>query len=247
MKNSIFFFIPLIIFVGIFVDETFAHNDYTKTKLLFQDDFETLNPNNWVLELQSNLGFVGIKNEKLEIDVPKGVTIWFKHRLKGNILIEYDAVVIDQAGPNDRVSDLNCFWMATDPRNPKDIFNSSRKPSGKFQDYDTLRLYYVGLGGHANTKTRFRRYDGTGSKPLLKKHDLSSENVLIEANKTYRIRLVAMGNQIRYYRDNHLIYDFVDEYPYRKGWFGIRTINNHMKVDNLKIYRIKKNNKYTKQ
>ena len=238
MKKPLFFFIPLIILVGISVSRAFVQDDLKKTKLLFQDDFENLN--NWVLELQSEDSFVGVKNGKLEIDVPKGASIWFKEKLEGNILIEYDAKVIDHNGPNDRVSDLNCFWMATDLRSPEDIFDSARKPSGMFHDYDTLQLYYVGMGGHNNTKTRFRRYDGKGGKPLLPEHDLIGDKVLLEANKSYKIKLIAMGNTVQFFRDDELIYDFKDENPYKKGWFGFRTINNHMSVDNFKVYRIKK-------
>ena len=236
-----FFFISFLL-VTISQFEAKAQYNFTKTRLLYEDNFKTVDPNDWISELQVKSGsFVGMKNGRMEIDIPKGATIWFSHKLKGNILIEYEATVINEGGPNDRVSDLNCFWMATDPGNPKDIFNSPRKASGKFNDYDVLQLYYVGMGGHHNTKTRFRRYDGTGAKPLLPEHDLSDPEVLIEPNRTYTIRLVAMGKQIQFYRDDQLIYDFRDESPYTQGWFGFRTVNNHMTVDNFKVYRIKKN------
>jgi len=218
-----------------------AEVDFIKKTLLYQDDFSSMNSNDWIAELQAESGnFVGIKDGALEIDVPKGATIWFKHKLEGNVLIEYQATVIDNKGSNDRVSDLNCFWMASDPRNIDDLFDSPRKASGKFHDYDTLQLYYVGMGGHNNTKTRFRRYDGKGNKPLLPGHDLSDKVDLIFPNKTCEIQLIAMGNQVQFFRDGKLVYDFVDESPYTQGWFGIRTIENHMIIDDFKVYRIEK-------
>ncbi len=128
--------------------------------------------------------------------------------------------------------------MASDPRNTADLFDSPRKASGKFHDYDTLQLYYVGLGGHDNTKTRFRRYDGKGNKPLLPEHDLEYLSDLIVPNKTCKIELVAMGNQVQFFRDGKLVYNFNDEFPYTQGWFGIRTIENHMTIDGFKVYRI---------
>lgn len=215
--------------------------DFIKKTLLYQDDFSSMNSSDWIVELQAETGnFVGINDGALEIDVPKGATVWYKHKLEGDILIEYKASVIDNDGPNDRVSDLNCFWMATDSRNTDDLFDSPRKASGKFHDYDTLHLYYVGMGGHNNTKTRFRRYNGKGDKPLLPEHDLEDKTDLIFSNKSYEIQLIAMGNKVQFFRDGKLVYDFVDESPYTQGWFGIRTIENHMTIDDFKVYRIEK-------
>jgi len=215
--------------------------DFIKKTLLYQDDFSSMNSSDWIVELQAETGnFVGINDGALEIDVPKGATVWYKHKLEGDILIEYKASVIDNDGPNDRVSDLNCFWMATDSRNTDDLFDTPRKASGKFHDYDTLQLYYVGMGGHNNTKTRFRRYNGKGDKPLLPEHDLEDKTDLIFPNKSYEIQLIAMGNKVQFFRDGKLVYDFVDESPYTQGWFGIRTIENHMTIDDFKVYRIEK-------
>jgi hypothetical protein len=215
--------------------------NFNKKTLLYQDDFSSNNSEDWITELEAESGNrVGVNKGCFEIDAPKGATVWYKHKLEGDILIEYRAIVIDNNGPNDRVSDLNCFWMASDPRRPDDLFNSFRKASGMFHDYDTLQLYYVGMGGHNNTKTRFRRYDGKGDKPLLPEHDLEDKMDLIFPNKICKIQLVVMGNQVQFFRDGKLVYDFIDESPYSQGWFGIRTIENHMAIDDFKVYRIEK-------
>jgi len=115
-----------------------------------------LDSTNWEIEMVAgDAAKVFSKNKKLTIDSPYGVTVWFKKQLDGNIIIEYDWKVIVDGGKNDRLSDLNQFWMATDPQN-KNLF--TRK--GKFADYDSLSLYYVGMGGNKNTTTRFRKYNG---------------------------------------------------------------------------------------
>jgi len=243
-KNTMRMFLTLIT-LGILIQacnqEGQVDSNFTKTDLLYQDDFNSLNSKDWISELQADSGnFVGLNKGSLEIDVSKGATVWFKHKLEGSILIEYQATVIDNKGTNDRVSDLNCFWMASDPRKTDDLFGSPRSASGKFHDYDTLQLYYVGMGGHNNTKTRFRRYDGKGNKPLLPGHDLEDKADLIIPNKRCLIQLVAMGSQVQFFRDGKLVYDFVDELPYTEGWFGIRTIENHMRIDDFKVYRIEK-------
>jgi len=117
----------------------------------------------------------------------------------------------------------------------------SEKRGGKFQNYHNLRLYYVGLGGHSNTKTRFRRYDGTGKRPILPEHDLSDKKYLIKANKTNKVKIVVDGNSVKYFFNRILVYDVTDPAPYKDGYFGIRTNKNHMWIDDFKVYRIRHN------
>ena len=48
------------------------------------------------------------------------------------------------------------------------------------------------------------------------------------------------GNRIAYVRDGEVIYDVHDPDPYTDGWFGLRTVNNHMTIDNFRVYRLVK-------
>ncbi|MBU2914124.1 DUF6250 domain-containing protein [Reichenbachiella agariperforans] len=216
-----------------------------KAELIHSDDF-TDGINNWKVEQMPD-GSVYHKDGKLEINDWRGCTAWFKEKLEGPIMIEYEAVVLqdttksqEEDGIFDRASDLNCFWMATDSENPDDLFAKSDFRTGRFPNYDTLSLYYVGMGGHFNTKTRFRRYTGNGEKPLLPEHDLSDSVYLIKPNTVKKIRLVAFDDVIQYYRNDTLIYDYRDPRPYTEGYFGLRTVHNHMTLDNFKVYRLTK-------
>lgn len=137
--------------------------DYSRSEVVYEDVLQ--DGYHWVVE-QMPGGNTGIENGTLEIDDAKGCTVWFKHNLSGPILIEYEANMIQLGGPNDHARDLNCFWMAVDPKYPRNIFRNDSR-SGQFRDYNSLRLYYVGYGGHRNTQTRFRRYNGLGERPLL--------------------------------------------------------------------------------
>lgn len=207
--------------------------------LLHQDDFADKNLRDWVAERDGG-GIVEASNGRLNVDVPGGCTVWYRHELSGPVLIQYDATVLDRGGANDRVSDLNCFWMAQDPRRTGRLLDVRR--SGKFADYDSLCTYYVGLGGNSNKTTRFRRYIGKpGDRPLLPQHDLTGTEFLIKPNVSQTIRLVACGSLIQYYRDSRLLFEVNDPEPYTRGWFGLRTVHSHLEIDRFRVYRLKIN------
>jgi hypothetical protein len=204
-------------------------------ELLHRDDFDH-GLDHWTAELERG-GTVAIKDQQLDIDVPAGCTLWFKEQLSGPILIEYEATMIAAGGPHDRVSDLNCFWMARDARSPDNIFDTKR--SGKFSDYDRLLTYYVGQGGNGNTTTRFRRYIGQqDNRPLLPEHDLRDRDDLLKPNVPQTIQLVVNGLIVQYYRDGKRVFDVQDPQPYTSGWFALRTTKNHMAVRRFRVYRL---------
>lgn len=204
--------------------------------LLFQDDFRN-GLAQWAIELEQP-GRVVAQDGALDIDVPAGATLWFRHELTGPIAIVYEATAIAAGGPNDRVSDLNCFWMARNRDDGAIVYESPR--SGRFADYNTLRTYYVGLGGNGNTTTRFRRYIGDPQlRPLLPEHDLSTRETLLVPNRRQTITLIAAGETIEYWRDAQRLIRFHDETPYRSGWFALRTTQSHLRIEKLRIYRAK--------
>jgi rhamnogalacturonan endolyase len=199
---------------------------------LYTDDFRS-GTNQWTGELEKG-GTVAARGGVLTIDVPAGCTLWFKPELRGAVSIEYEARMVQAGGPNDRVSDLNAFWMATDTRSPGDLFATKR--TGQFADYDQLRTYYVGQGGNSNTTTRFRRYIGQAQqRPLLPEDDLKSP--LLQANVWQKIRLVAMGSRIQYYAGGKLLFDFNDPNPYTRGHFAFRTTDSHIEIRNFSVRR----------
>jgi hypothetical protein len=204
--------------------------------LLHRDDFDR-DLSAWVVE-QAPGGATTLVNGKLDIDDSKGCTVWFREKLTGPVRMEFEATLIQQGGPNDRVSDLNCFWMAVDPAHPEDLFAKSRARAGNFKNYDALRLYYVGYGANENKTTRFRRYPGDGSKPLLPEHDLGDAKLMNVPNQTVKIQIIADGERIEFIRDGETVFKFMDKVPFTCGWFGFRTVRNHMQIDNFKVYRL---------
>jgi hypothetical protein len=203
--------------------------------LLAGDDF-TGGLSGWRVESQPG-GSATATNGVLDIDVPGGCTVWYASKLEGPLLICYEATVVAAGGPNDRVSDLNCFWMASDARSQSDLFATHR--SGKFSDYDNLRCYYVGLGGNSNTTTRFRRYVGeSGNRPLLAQNDLTAKEDLIVPNVAQTIQLIAAGRTIGYYRAGRRLFALDDSAPYTRGWFAFRTVHSHINIRHFRVYRL---------
>lgn len=186
---------------------------------------------NWIVE-QMPGGRVFTRDEALIIQDVGGCTVWFRPPVTAPAEITYEVTVISRGGPYDRVSDLNCFWMASDPKAPLAL---PAPRSGRFFDYDSLQTYYVGMGGNNNTTTRFRRYTGDGTKPLLPGYDRSEKPVLLEPNRTYRIRLVARDGVAEFWRDGEKIFSFRDPQPLTRGWFAIRTVKSHLEIRNLQI------------
>ena len=203
---------------------------YAPEKLVCQDNFESLE--NWVTETPVHPNSkVFVKDNKLTIDVAKGATVWFRQKLSGNYIIEYKRKVIVDGGANDRLSDMNQFWVATDPLNPK-LFTRT----GVFEEYDSLNLYYFGIGGNTNKTTRFRKYRG-GTKPLLQEY-LDKEH-LLEPNKEYLITTVVKDGLSEVYVDGERYFSYQDQEPLREGYFGFRTTWSRHQIRDFKIYLLK--------
>jgi hypothetical protein len=205
-------------------------------RVLYRDDFDR-GLGQWLVEAEQP-GRVAAVGGMLDIDVPAGVTVWFRPQLEGPVAIDYDAMAVAEGGPNDAVSDLNCFWMATDPRAPSgDVL--ARRRSGAFADYDELRTYYAGIGGNRNTTTRFRRYIGErDNRPLLPEHDLSGPEHMLVPNRWTHIRLIAAGSRIALLRDGSPLFELDDPAPYTHGHFGLRTTKSHLRIANFRVTRL---------
>ena len=229
MKNN-YLVLLLLVFSSTLFSQSNA-KEKLKTKLVYSDDFN-LDLSNWNVEFEKpETSSLKIIDGKLDVSTSIGATIWFKTQLSGNIMITYDVKIIDEGGAFDRVSDLNAFWMATDPSNPDSI-----KRDGKFASYDNLNLYYAGVGGHYNKFTRFRKYKGIDDKPVLKEY--SDKEHLLVGNKWYSVKIMVNNGHIQYFLNGELYWDFQDDKPYKQGFFGFRTSKSHQLFDNFKVFEI---------
>ncbi len=215
-----------------FISSLFAFSQKENAgKLLYGDNFEKWLCN-WTAEFEDPLNSsIHIIDSKLDISSSKGATVWFNEKLSGNIMITYNVTVIDSGGINDRVSDLNAFWMATDPASIN-LFTRN----GNFASYDNLNLYYAGVGGHDNKYSRFRKYYSNGDKPVLKEYT-DNEHLLI-GNKLYSVKIVVQNGQVQYFLNDVLFWEFQDENPLKEGYFGFRTTISHEQIDNFRVYQL---------
>lgn len=197
--------------------------------------------NKWILEAEDPSTRLMFKDDTLDIESPKGVTVWWNEKLEGDVEIEYYARVVCEGGKNDRLSDLNCFWMATDPQTGGDIRKRAKWRNGVFNNCYSMKLYYLGYGGNSNSTTRFRRYDGDyesfhreGKRPDIIVEHTDKEH-LLKANHWYHIRITTNGIRTQYYIDGKLIVDYADPEPLRSGWFGFRSTKSHTQLTGFKV------------
>ncbi len=209
-----------------------ATADQKKT-LIFSDDFsEELDPETWIVEMDSTPSSkVYIENKRLILDTEGGVTVWLNKKLEGNYIIEYQRTVKVDDGINDRLSDFNQFWMASDP---DDINLFTRK--GKFEEYDDLALYYVGVGGNYNSTTRFRKYDGKGERYIIE--EKNDNDFLLKANTGYLVKIIVNEGQLSYWMNDICYFQYFDSQALSSGYFGFRSTWSRQHIDFINIYQL---------
>lgn len=185
----------------------------------------------WTVESESPDYQINFVDDSYEIIAPKGLTLWYDTKLEGDVEISYDAIVYDSR-EGDRLSDLNCFWMATDPK-AATIFDRMEERGGVFKNCASLKLYYVGYGGNYNTTTRFRRYNGEPDPAIIQEY--SEHEYLLKSNHWYHIRLICKQGKVQYFIDGHRLFDYTDSEPYTEGWFGFRTTLSRTAIKNFKV------------
>ena len=182
----------------------------------------------WVVESESDSFRLRFMHDTLELEAPRGLTLWRRECMAGDVRIAYHARVMCEPGHDDRLSDLNCFWKASDPT-ACDVFSRMGERRGVFVQQYALQLYYMGYGGNHNSTTRFRRYtadargvtDVAHRPPVLYEYTDSAH--LLRPNQWRHIVLECRADTIRYYMDGECLGCYTDPQPLVQGWFGLRT------------------------
>lgn len=204
-------------------------------QLLYQDDFSKpldAAGSQWATEVQKpEASTVTSGDGKLVFDSAAGATAWFKPRLSGDVEISYRRKVVVAGGRNDRLSDLNQFWMAAEPDG-----SLAFTRSGKFDTYDKLPMYYAGIGGNTNKTTRLRRYTADGAKTLVAEAD--DRQHLLQPNHEYRIAVAVYHGCTRISVDGEPWLSYADPHPYTSGWFGLRTTWSRQEISDFRVYKL---------
>ncbi|MEQ9744528.1 DUF6250 domain-containing protein [Pectobacterium actinidiae] len=166
--------------------------------------------------------------ERLTLESAAGLTIWLDAPLSSTYRIAFTREILVADRPYDRVSDLNQFWAARDLHH-SNLFTRY----GKLNEYDSLNLYYVGMGGNWNSTTRFRYYDGHGERLLLGEYTDAAH--LLRPNHRYRIVIEVDRRETRFWVDDVLY--FHASYPSTPapGYFGFRTVFSRQEISEFNI------------
>ena len=194
----------------------------------------------WHIEAESPKTRVLWRGDTLDITSPQGLSLWWDEPMQAPCTITYQACVVMEGGPCDRLSDLNCFWMATSPLShggEASPFSGMAERGGRFMESYRLQCYYLGYGGNHNTTTRFRRYGGdtlaitdpTRRPAILKEYTDAAH--LLRPNHWYTVRIeVTSDGRTRYFIDDECLVDYLDTSPLLHGWFAFRTTWSHIRL-----------------
>lgn len=194
----------------------------------------------WLVEDESRALQAIERADTLELIVPEGLTMWYQQRFTGDYEVSYQICMVMKDGKYDRLSDLNCFWAANDPKFPDNLFAQSQWRNGAFKNYNTLNLFYVGYGGNENTTTRFRRYHGENYgmedgkiKPLLGEYTDPAH--LLFPNQWYQIRIRVEKNITTYSVNGEELFRYSLADGEGDGHFGLRLLQNHVLFTGFKV------------
>lgn len=197
----------------------------------------------WTVEDHSGEMSIVVAGDTLDITAPKGFTLWYNQRLTGDYDICYRVKIVMQGGKYDRLSDLNCFWGANDPKHPTDLYARAAWRNGVFGHYNTLNLFYVGYGGNHNSTTRFRRYFGSKYdftdprvKPLIKEYNDPAH--LLIPNKWYHICIRVEKGVTTYSVNGEELFRYNVTPAESDGHFGLRLFENHVLFTDFKVKKI---------
>lgn len=194
----------------------------------------------WIAEDETGGATLTERGDTLEITAPAGLTLWYATPLRGSYRIVYEATVLVEGGPHDRLADLNCFWAASDPEHAEDFFARSEWRGGIFARYNSLDLLYVGYGGNENSTTRFRRYYGQrfGApadevKPLIGEY--TDAGHLLVANRPLRIEIAVTGDRTSYSVNGEELFSRKLAPGEGDGYFGLRLLSNRTRIVGFRI------------
>lgn len=195
-------------------------------------DAQSLNPQKWRIELEQPLNSsVYFNKDTLTINSSKGATVWLDSLITDNYEITYKRTFIMEGAKNDRLSDMNQFWNASDGN------GLLKERKGQFREYDDMLMYYFGISGNKNTTSRLRRYDGKGERVLLQDLDTT---YLLKPGRVYTVKTVISNGRSQVWVDDRLYFDYTDSNPIKSGYFGLRTTHSHQKIWDFKIKSIRK-------
>ena len=94
---------------------------------------------------------------------------------------------------------------------------------------DYIQGYFIGLGNNSVLL----------GKQNYSWKELTRKTVSVTAGNTYRLRVDAVGANIKVYLDGELVIDYTDPDPWISGSVGYRAHQSPITADNFKVTEIK--------
>ncbi len=195
----------------------------------------------WIVEDQTQEVKITLDGESMDVVAERGLTLWYDKKFKGDYQISYSVKFVMEGGAHDRLSDLNCFWGASDPESPKNFFKRSEWRGGDFGKYSAMSLFYVGYGGNKNSSTRFRRYfpefletgDRDKFRPIIQEYREAKD--LLKPNQWLNVVITVKDGRTTYSMDGKELFNHPLESGQDEGYFGIRLLKNHTIIKNFRV------------
>ncbi len=227
-----------------FCDISFA--EVQKLNLLSGGEGQTTK---WIAENQAGIP-ITIKDDVVDVVASRGMTLWYDKKLKGEYQISYSVMFVMEGGEHDRLSDLNCFWGASDPESPKDFFKRAEWRDGDFGKYSYMSLFYVGYGGNKNSSTRFRRYlpefiesgDRDKYRPIIKEYREAQD--LLKLGEWMNVVITVRNGRTTYTMNGKELFNHPLEKGQDEGYFGVRLVRNHILLTNFEVKYFTKDDAY---
>ena len=186
--------------------------------LLHHEDFSS-GLGKWKIE---GRGKVAVDNGRLRMDASQvESTAWFPHEVEGDILITFEAFVLEPPDANN----INVFFLAAAPDGGSVL---DLELSGAYKEYHLLPNYIMTF---TSGYTRLRRNPG---------FNLVSENTAVKALSStgYEVAILVRGERIRCFINNIPVHSYKDEDRHQRGRIAFRSWHTRLWWDNLKLYRV---------
>ncbi|NOZ21699.1 MAG: DUF1961 family protein [Planctomycetes bacterium] len=212
-------------------------------KLLFHDDFSQ-GMDNWWVEGGEKV-WIEDNHLHMKADGPKETrkdggnvcTVWCKKQFPGDIVVEFDAHVIESRID---ANNINFFMCYSDPSGaPLYDTRESRADAG-YKKYHNLTGHIFtflndfkkegGAYPDGTTKARFRMRRCPGFKLMTEAFGYHCRK-----GRTYHITITKKGGDITYAVDGKVYMKGHDDNPLTGGLIGLRTYQTYLWWDNIKV------------
>lgn len=189
----------------------------------------------WTVEGETDSSRFSFNGDTLNIFTPSTITLWYDHRFNGNYRIRFSVLEKGAAIPDSSVSAWGCFWAATDPEHPDNLFFNSDQRGQDLSNYHSLQLYYT-----IRQNQDSLRFGKNRITPDSLPQRSSAYPSSVFQNDTWNVIEIKMENEIVSYSVNgNIVKQERDNLPLLEGYFGLYLQNSVLRLTGFEIKLLK--------